>query len=159
MFKPENDRCDTFYLLFFYYIMHRISPLPQVFFENWNIQIYLLHTFCFLYSIILAFPLSPLLSSLWTGLWTIFPQSIILCIRSILKQIMTNFDVQYHSLYFIQVFNFYLILSKHIGFLEQYMRGLSISRIKVEFFNIEKSGISWRGKVNILFFMFMVQLK
>ena len=159
MFKPENDRCDTFYLLFFYYIMHRISPLPQVFFENWNIQIYLLHTFCFLYSIILAFPLSPLLLSLWTGLRTIFPQSIILCIRSILKQIITNFDVQYHSLYFIQVFNFYLILSKHIGFLEQYTRGLSISRIKVEFFNVEKSGISWRGKVNILFFMFMVQLK
>ena len=159
MFKPENDRCDTFYLLFFYYIMHRMSPLSLVFFENWNIQIYLLHTFCFLYSIILVFPLSPLLSSLWIGLRTIFLQSIILCMSSILKQIMTNFDVQYRFLYFIQVFNFYPILSKHIGFLEQYMTRLHISRIKVEFFNLENSGISWRGKVNILLFMYTVQLK
>ena len=123
-FKPKNDRCDTFYLLFFFYIMHRMSPLPLVFFGNWNIQNYLLHTFCFLYSIIVAFLLSPLLSSLWTGLRTIFLQSIILCMSSILKQKMTNFDVQYCSLYFIQVFNFCPTSSKHIGFLEQYMRGI-----------------------------------
>ena len=134
------------FVFFFYYIMHWMSTLPLVFFENWNIQIYLLRTFCFFYSIIVAFPLSPLLSSLWTGLRTIFLQSFILCMSSILKQIMTNFDVQCRSLYFIQVFNFYPILSKYIGFLEQYMRGIGYLQDKGWVFQSWKFWYLLKGK-------------